>query len=410
MEKREAYALQRFKNLTGTVDDPKEDSFTEGHTDKSGSSLDGSCEENSQDMDDLGGCSSIAENMSGIEDGSEINIPSSDVNKICCDINQVYSEVDKLNTEDNISNPSPNTDNFELVDSGGYSVKVDVQLTDDNKLKHATDGFDLPENEVLDHSVKDDCIDAAVITERARCNSNEISDADGAVPDIDNDSDHETDDLLNNESRNSTSKKSEYSLQGTSKYTGNRAIDETGAASDKHDDADEFLNISSGASQKSCNNSSFEDVENQERTNTAEDGSASDKSSSYVNLSNNTDVDSVYSAISYDNDNISLDVSPVKSSANDSSEDTEILELSNETVDKMSAENLDAESDMREDGNPLTLEERLEMIHGANLSFTSNIAALAAAKSRAFGLVEESTYGGETFGDMSDSDEDSSVQ
>ena len=406
MEKREADALLRYRNLTGTVENPNNKGFTDASDAAIDSSTDGkivhedssrekNCEENSKVIGDLGGCSislsSLAENIGCIEDNS-VNSKkhSGDVN--------MDSEIDKLNTGKNISNPAPNTDDLELIDSGRFSAKVDVQLIDDNKMKHANDGFDLTENQVIGHSVKDDCTDAAIIA----CNSKEISDANGAEPD--------TDGLLNNESRNGTTKKYDYSSQGTNEYIGKTVIDETGAASGKHDDSDEFLNISSGAYQKSCNNSSFEDLENQERTNTAEDGSASDKSSSYVNISNNTDVDSVYSAISYDNDNMSVDVSPVKSSANNSTEDTEILELSNETVDKMSAENLDAESDMREDGNPLTLEERLEMIHGANLSFTSNIAALAAAKSRAFGLVEESTYGGETFGDMSDSDEDSSVQ
>ena len=362
MERREADALLRFRNLTGTQKSAKDGNLT--------------------------GTISASEGMN-------INITV----ETC--------EEDRLTYTSHVSKNSSS----DMTDK----IAVHKESTDDTRISHVNDKIGLTEVQDLGHSYGGDCTDTAIIDDRDRHRSNEIS---GGIIEIG--TDLEVDAVQNDDSENRTAKESYLSSQrDNNAHTGTGAIDgtglrtgiidDTGPVVHKHNDSDEFLNISDGASHKSLLTSSFEDVDNQDRANAGEDVSASDKSSSYANISANSDIDSVYSAISYDND----DGNPRnlrKDSENDSSGDTEILELSNEMDHNISTENLEAESNANESDNPKTLEERLELIHGANLSFTSNIAALAAAKSRAFGLVQESSYGGETFGDLSDSEEDSSAQ
>ena len=446
MEKREADALQRYRTLTGTAGDPKDqnligieeaakdrnltrtsgaskDSLTDntGKIMHEGTVLEICRKENSKKTVDLGGCSIShnrhAENISGMEDCSvskdrSSSKPLSVTNRKVWDINQIDSEVDKLKTKDYVSNAAPYKNNVELLDSGEISPKVDLQLTENSKVTHANDGTSLAENRVLlEYTVNDDFTDSGVIVVRTKSELKESSQVNCAKHNIDNVSDHETADLLKTGSRNLTAKESDSSsIETHNSHSRNELINEKSAATVNHDESDEFLNISGGTSQESLKVTSLVDKEIQDRTNVVEDGTSSDKSSSYVNISNNSDMDSVYSAMSYENRNITDDISPVKSSANNSSDDNiEMLAVSNETGHNLSSENLEAESNMIENDSQLTLEERLKLIHGANLSFTSNIAALAAAKSRAFGLVEESTYGGETFGDESDEDEDKFV-
>ena len=373
MEKREADALLRFRNLTGMQETPTDRSLSMTQEELKDRNLNGT-QESQGDRN----------NMTGMDETSEDGNLSKSIETCREGIIETSQE-----------SFSDMTDNF----------AANKELTDNTKLILENDGC-------VHHSQTSDSTDSAIIVDRDRHKSNKIGGASIVKPAIVvKGTDPELEAELNGDSKSKAAKES-YLLtlqEDNDSHIGADAIDETGPVIVKHYDSDEFLNISDGASHKSLYSSSFEDVDNQDRANTGEDISASDKSSSYANISANSDIDSVYSAISYDND----DGNPRdlrKDSENDSSDDTEILELSNEVDHNISTENLEAESNANESDNPKTLEERLELIHGANLSFTSNIAALAAAKSRAFGLVQESSYGGETFGDLSDSEEDSSAQ
>ena len=165
-------------------------------------------------------------------------------------------------------------------------------------------------------------------------------------------------------------------------------------------DSSDFLNISS---QNSLKFTSLGDTDPDILTENKQLNST-DKSSSFMEISH-TDVDSVISAISYDDESID-DFDKNENAVYESLSERDHLEKGgSEAVEpelKPVNENIETNDAVAEEDNSLTLEERLKVIHGANLSFTSNVAALAVAKSHAFGLVRETTFGADTFGDNSD--------
>ena len=174
---------------------------------------------------------------------------------------------------------------------------------------------------------------------------------------------------------------------------GNENDDNNSDKIDNLNESSDYLDISGGTSQKSLKITNLRDKHSeQDRTDHA---NASDKSSSFTELSN-TDNESVYSAISYTDD---IDHSENTGTAAKNNSITSCDETNFESSNCDSKEQSPSE---KEEKNSLTLEERLQVFHGANLSFTSNIAALAVARSQTFGLPKESTFGGNTFGDDSD--------
>lgn len=168
-------------------------------------------------------------------------------------------------------------------------------------------------------------------------------------------------------------------------------------------DSDDFLDISGSTSQESMNSASSNQKEILKGTDVVDEGHLSDKSSSYINIST-TDTESVHSAISYENSRDDIDQMETAAGGSEFKVDEQQPKsLESSPILTTDDANLREDDGIEREGL-LTLEERLELIHGANLSFTSNVAALAAAKSRTFGLVNERTFGGETFGDDSDDD------
>ena len=168
-------------------------------------------------------------------------------------------------------------------------------------------------------------------------------------------------------------------------------------------ESEDFLDISGGTSQKSLKISNLRDkLPSQERTDVVDEVNLSEKSSSFMEVSN-TDIESAYSAISYTSES---DQSKSESTADiyyvDNDNDNNSFEEEFESIESEGMGN----DEKAEIDNPLTLEERLQVFHGANLSFTSNIAALAVAKSQTFGFPKEATFGDDTFGDESDDDDD----
>ena len=167
-------------------------------------------------------------------------------------------------------------------------------------------------------------------------------------------------------------------------------------------ESEDFLDISGGTSQKSLKISNLRDkLPSQERTDVVDEVNLSEKSSSFMEVSN-TDIESAYSAISYTSES---DQSKSERTADicyvDNDNDNNSFEEEFESVESEGMGN----DEKAEIDNPFTLEERLQVFHGANLSFTSNIAALAVAKSQTFGFPKEATFGADTFGDESDDDD-----
>ena len=176
---------------------------------------------------------------------------------------------------------------------------------------------------------------------------------------------------------------------------GNENDDNNSDKIDNLNESSDYLDISGGTSQKSLKITNLRDKHSEQDRTYHEEANASDKSSSFTELSN-TDNESVYSAISYTDD---IDHSGNTGTAAKNDSITNCDDTNFETSNCESKEHSPSE---KEEENSLTLEERLHVFHGANLSFTSNIAALAVARSQTFGLPKESTFGGDTFGDDSD--------
>ena len=181
----------------------------------------------------------------------------------------------------------------------------------------------------------------------------------------------------------------ERSVLNIRKEEGNENGDNNSDKIDNLNESSDYLDISGGTSQKSLKITNLRDKHYHEEAN------ASDKSSSFTELSN-TDNESVYSAMSY-TDDIDHSGNTGTAAKNDS-----ITSCDETNFESSSCESKEQSPGEKEEENSLTLEERLQVFHGANFSFTSNIAALAVARSQAFGLPKESTFGGDTFGDDSD--------
>ena len=189
----------------------------------------------------------------------------------------------------------------------------------------------------------------------------------------------------------------ERSVLNIRKEEGNENDDNNSDKIDNLNESSDYLDISGGTSQKSLRITNLRDKHSEQDRTDHEDANASDKSSSFTELSN-TDNESVYSAISYTDD---IDHSGKTGTAakNDS-----ITSCDKTNFESSHCESKEQSPTEKEEENSLTLEERLQVFHGANLSFTSNIAALAVARSQTFGLPKESTFGGDTFGEDSDNE------
>ena len=187
----------------------------------------------------------------------------------------------------------------------------------------------------------------------------------------------------------------ERSVLNIRKDEGNENDDNNSDKIDNLNESSDYLDISGGTSQKSLKITNLRDKHSEQDRTFHEEANASDKSSSFTELSN-TDNESVYSAISY-TDDIDNSRNTGTAAKNDS-----ITSCDETNVESSSCESKEPSPGEKEEENSLTLEERLQVFHGANLSFTSNIAALAVARSQTFGLPKESTFGGDTFGDDSD--------
>ena len=185
----------------------------------------------------------------------------------------------------------------------------------------------------------------------------------------------------------------ERSVLNIIKDEGNENDDNNSDKIDKLNESSDYLDISGGTSQKSLKITNLRDKHSEQDRTDHEEANASDKSSSFAELSN-TDNESVYSAISYTDD---IDHS---GNAGTAAKNDSITSCDETNFESSNCESEEQSPSEKEDS--LTLEERLQVFHGANLSFTSNIAALAVARSQTFGLPKESTFGGDTFGDDSD--------